>query len=106
MDKITLEQVKHQCRIDQDDYLDHELLEGYIDAAYNYAQNFTGRMLFEFVVPDDVENGMIITPSVNHACLMLVSYWYSSREAVSDVKTAELPLGVHHLLQPYRIMGV
>lgn len=106
MNKITIEQVKHQCRIEQDDDIDHELLDSYIDAAYDYVQNFTDRMLFEFSVPDDVENGMVITPSVNHACLMLISHWYNSREAVSDVQTAELPLGVHHLLQPYRIMGV
>ncbi len=103
MDKITLEQVKYQCRIEHDD--ENELLNGYILSAYDYVANFTGRTLHTDSVPDDMANGVVISLSINQACLMIVAHWYANRE-MAGVQMAELPLSVHHLLQPYRIMGV
>lgn len=106
MDKITLEQVKYQCRIEHND--EDELLNGYILSAYDYVQNHTGRNLYNDNIPDDDKNGIIITPSINHACLMLVAHWYANRETVANnmVNVAEMPFSVVHLLQPYRILGV
>lgn len=103
MDKITIEQVKYQCRIEHDD--ENELLNGYILSAYDYVENYTGRALYIDNVPDDISHGVVISPSINQACLMMVAHWYAHRE-MAGVQVAELPLSVHHLLQPYRIMGV
>lgn len=96
--KITLEQVKYQCRIDHDD--ENELLNDYILSAYDYVENYTGRTLYVNDVPDDVNDGVVISPSINQACLMIVAHWYANREVI------DMPFSVHHLLQPYRLMGV
>lgn len=91
--KITLEQVKHQCRIDHDD--EDELLESYMAAAYDYVERFTS-----------VEN-IEPSPAINQACLMLVAHWYANREATANnMVVAKTPFGVDFLLQPYRRMGV
>ncbi|WP_432480596.1 head-tail connector protein [Moraxella sp. ZY200743] len=97
---ITLEQVKHQCRIEHDD--EDELLRSYISAAYDYVSNFTSR---EF---EDNGGDLEYTPSINQACLMLITHWYENREATKTnmVTITQVPFGVQYLLTPYRVMGV
>lgn len=41
--------------------------------------------------------------SIKAAILLMVGHWYENREAVADVKLAELPMGVSALLAPHRV---
>ena len=43
-----------------------------------------------------------VPPAVDHAVLMLVGHFYEHREAVSDLKTAAVAIGVDRLVHPYR----
>ena len=101
---VTLEQVKHQCRIEHDD--EDVLLAGYIAAARDHVQMHLDRTIYELAVPDDDPEGVIDNPSIDQATLLIVSHWYAHREAVSESSMTEMPLGAYHLLQPYRRMGI
>jgi len=103
---ISLEQVKYQCRIEQDENEEDVLLEGYIRAARSHCQAWLDRTIYETAVPSDDPDGVINNDSIDQAMLLLVGHWYANREAVTDSNMTEVPLGVHHLLQPYRRMGI
>lgn len=106
--KITLDDVKHQCRIEHDD--EDSLLNLYINSAYRAVEKFTDKTLFFDDIPPDADEkrSILLSDDINVACLMLITHWYASREAVSGniVNVAEMPFGVAFLLQPYRYMGV
>ncbi|MGY1490726.1 head-tail connector protein [Methylobacillus pratensis] len=54
-----------------------------------------------------VGNYGVIPSPVRHAILLYVGHFYANREATAPTGVAEMPLGVQHLLQPYRSwMGV
>ncbi|QXH44276.1 head-tail connector protein [Pseudomonas xanthosomatis] len=57
---------------------------------------------------DTIAYGMVITPSIQAACLLKLGHLFANREEVVTSATAvELPLASQHLLMPYRIrMGV
>lgn len=40
------------------------------------------------------------------AILLMVAHWFQNREAVADGALAEIPLGAHALIAPYRRIGV
>lgn len=92
--KITLEMVKHQCRIDHDD--EDDLLMRYLNAALIHASNYIDGLLDES------------NPVVQQAVLLLVGHWYDNREAVNnDYQTPQsISFGFEALLQPYRNLGV
>lgn len=87
--KITLEMVKHQCRIDHDD--EDDLLMHYLNAALIHASNYIDGLLDESNL------------AVQQAVLLLVGHWYDNREAVNnDYQTPQsIPFGFEALLQPY-----
>lgn len=103
---ITLEQVKFQCRIEQDFHYEDGLLNGYIAAARNHVQMHIDRTIYPDAVPSNDPDGLVDNASIDQAMLLLVAHWYANREAVSDSAMTEVPFGVRHLLQPYRRMGV
>jgi uncharacterized phage protein (predicted DNA packaging) len=86
---ITLADAKTHCRVDHDD--DDAAIEGMIAAASDHPQS-TG-----VDVAADPPH-----PAVRHAALMLVAHWYENREAVRDVRTAAVEIGVDRLTAPYR----
>ncbi|WP_338791115.1 head-tail connector protein [Pseudomonas sp. AE27] len=57
---------------------------------------------------DAVAYGMVVTPSIQAACLLKLGHLYANREEVVTTGSAsELPLASQHLLMPHRIrMGV
>lgn len=91
---ITLEQVKHQCRIEHDD--EDGLLTGYIDAAKAYAAAWIDGELDE------------ANPAQQQALLLLIGHWYENREAVNNDYQAPAPIphGFDAIMQRYRKMGV
>lgn len=104
---ITLEQAKYQCRVELDEHEEDALLEGYIRAARSYCQAWLDRTIYDTAVPSDDTDGIIDNASIDQACLLLIGHWYANREAVViGTITAEVPLAVQALLQPYRRMGV
>lgn len=103
---ITLEQVKYQCRIEFDEHEEDALLTSYIAAARDHCQTWLDRTIYDTAVPSDNPDGLLDNASIDQACLLLVGHWYKNREASSEVQMAEVPMGVYHLLQPYRKMGV
>ncbi|MFA9487076.1 MULTISPECIES: head-tail connector protein [unclassified Moraxella] len=108
MNKITLEQVKHQCRIEHDD--EDGLLNLYINSAYRAVEKFTDKTLFFDDIPPDTDEkrSILLSDDINVACLMLIAHWYANRETVASnmANMAQVPYAVDFLLQPYRYMGV
>lgn len=106
--ELTLEQVKHQCRIDHND--EDSLLMLYISSAYRAVETFTDKTLFFDVLPPDVDKdrSIVLSDDINQACLMLIAHWYANRETVASnmANMAQVPYAVDFLLQPYRYMGV
>lgn len=50
----------------------------------------------------DDENASTVPMAIRHAILLLVAHWYANSEAVSERGMSEVPMGVRHLLAPYR----
>jgi uncharacterized phage protein (predicted DNA packaging) len=86
---ITLAAAKLYCRIDHNE--DDTVLERMIAAA---SEHFASIGVDVTLEPQ--------RPSLQQAILMLVAHWYDNREAVSDVKTFAVEIGVDRLIQPYR----
>lgn len=103
---ITLEQVKKQCRIESDITYEDDLLNGYIASARDHVQMHLDRTIYPDAVPSEDEYSLVDNASIDQAMLLLVAHWYANREAVSETAMSEVPMGVRHLLQPYRRMGV
>lgn len=89
---ISLDEVKHQCRIEHDD--EDGLLVVYINAAKTYAQSWIDDEL-------DEEN-----PAQKQALLLLIGHWYVNREAVNADSQLPIPHGFDAIMQRYRKMGV
>lgn len=106
--KLTLDDVKYQCRIDHD--AEDTLLNLYINASYRAVEKFTDKRLFFDEIPSDVDKdrSILLDYDINQACLMLIAHWYAHRETVmaNMVNVAQMPFAVAFLLSPYRFMGV
>jgi len=101
---VTLEQVKIQCRIENDD--EDALLTGYMAAARDHVQMHLDRTIYDLAIPEDNPDGVIDNASIDQATLLIVSHWYAHREAVSESSMTEMPIGAYHLLGPYRRLGI
>lgn len=90
----TIEELRQQCRIDIDD--EDILLLGYLDAAKEKAENYLNRKLYNDAVPDSDPDGMLITPVIRLTLMLVVGFWYDTREL------KKLPQGFYDLLCDYR----
>lgn len=86
---VDLAAAKSQCRVDHSD--DDAAITDMIAVATDHLTS----------VGVDTESDPP-HPAVEHAILMLVAHFYENREAVSDVPTAAVAIGVDRLIQPYR----
>lgn len=86
---VTLAAAKAHCRVEHCD--DDASITAMIAAATDHLASVGVDMKADPV-----------PPAVDHAVLMLVGHFYEHREAVSDVKTAAVEIGVDRLIQPYR----
>ncbi|PHM31293.1 head-tail connector protein [Xenorhabdus innexi] len=92
----TLEQLKQQCRLDEDTTVEDDLLKTYAQAAIKRAENYLNRRLYEEAVPATDPDGLVVSDDVTLAIMLTVGYWYENREAQS------IPMGFKALLEPYR----
>lgn len=99
----TLDEIKNQCRIDNDD--ENNLLDIYLKAAINKAQNYTNRIFYEDRIPEDADDSaMLVEPDLKLALLLLIGYWYQQREEASSDSLSSIPYGFNALLSPYRFI--
>lgn len=96
----TLEKLKRQCRIDDDYMLEDELLIQYLGASKKRAETYINRTLYENDVPENDPDGLIITPDIELALMIAVSYFYEYRESAS------IPSAFYALLDPYRYINL
>lgn len=66
------------------------------------------RLSAELVHASHIQDGIIINPSINAACLLITGHLYAHREdVVIGTISSKLPRGSEHLLFPYRVgLGV
>lgn len=86
---VDLAAAKAHCRVDHDD--DDTEITAMIAAA---SDHLTSVGVDTTTVP--------VPPAVEHAVLMLVAHFYENREAVTEVATSAVAIGVDRLIQPYR----
>ena len=86
---VDLAAAKAHCRVDFDE--DDALIAAMLEAATDHLAS----------IGVDTSSSPV-PPAVEHAVLMMVAHFYENREAVSDIKTAAVEMGVDRLVQPYR----
>lgn len=93
---LTLEQIKAQCRIEEDFTLEDSKLTLYGDSAEQVIFNKCQRPYEDFI-----ETYGTIPQDVVHAALLLVTASYEHRSAVSMQNLSMVPYGFDMLIKPY-----
>ena len=93
---LTLEQIKAQCRIEEDFTLEDSKLTLYGDSAEQVVFNYCRRQYEDFIS----EYGAI-PQDVVHAALLLVTASYEHNAAVSMQNLSMVPYGFDMLIKPY-----
>lgn len=92
MPSVSLEDAKAHLRVTFDS--DDDYIESLIEAAEGY------------VVATGVGFDSPPQPAVLHAVKLLISHWYSNREAASETPPKAIAFGVDTLLAPYREISI
>ncbi len=109
---ISLEEAKRQCRLELDDATEDEHLSVLISAAIIQIENDTNKQLIAVdqtpvVTPGDSKPQQPLTSALRMAALMLISHWYTNREAVvTGTIATTIPLAYASLIQAYRELAV
>lgn len=93
---LSLDLIKVQCHIDEDQTADDELLMAYEMAARLHTENY-----LRYTLDDPATVG----ENIKQACLMLIAHWYRNRESVTTGRTSVgvvMPFGYQELLHPER----
>ena len=93
---LTLEQIKAQCRIEEDFTLEDSKLTLYGESAEQVVFNYCRRQYEDFIS----EYGAI-PQDVVHATLLLVTASYEHNAAVSMQNLSMVPYGFDMLVKPY-----
>ena len=93
---LTLEQIKAQCRIEEDFTLEDSKLTLYGDSAEQVVFNYCRRQYEDFIS----EYGAI-PQDIVHAALLLVTASYEHNAAVSMQNLSMVPYGFDMLVKPY-----
>lgn len=103
--KITLEEVKQQCRIEHGQ--EDELLESYLLSARRMIENVTNRTLFDELPEDALDSALLLTDDLKLAVLMLTAYLYENRSGWNEASNSPnfaLPPTVETIIQPYKFI--
>lgn len=91
-----------------------------LDTSYYYYELVRQPARISFISPPSVEeythNGVQIActigypeadipKAIKHAIRLMVGHWYENRRQVVMAKPEELPMGIHSLLNPFRIIS-
>lgn len=99
---IDLGVVKKHLRVEGD--FEDALVEVYLAAAVDAAERYLDRKLYVDAVPEDEEQGLVITPSITAAILLITGHLYENREeVVTGTIATRLPMTSESLLWPYRL---
>lgn len=102
---LTLDEIKMQCRLDNDFSDEDRLLELLALAAEAKATTYLNRNLYKTndEIPEPDEDGMVITEDIRLGMLMLVSHWYENRSSVTEIEKSETPMAFYFLLESRRL---
>lgn len=93
---LTLEDIKAQCRIEQDFHEEDRILEMYGESAEDTILEYCGRTFEEIV-----ENYGQVPTNLRHASLMLVDLSYQQRSPISAQNMSIVPYTFDLLIKPY-----
>ncbi|MBF0693329.1 phage gp6-like head-tail connector protein [Providencia alcalifaciens] len=96
----TLEKLKAQCRIDDDNATEDDLLITYMQAAKKRAENYVNRTLYDGDIPESDPDGLQISEDIELAIMLAVGHFYENRE------TTGMSAGFKALLEPYRYINI
>ncbi len=91
----TLDEIKAQCRIDND--LEDGLLLNYLNASAAEVERLTNRKLYFDKIPESDPYGLMISFDIKIRMLQMIGFWYENREGQS------LPISLSNALMGYRI---
>lgn len=95
--EIELEEIKQHLNLDHD--LDDDLLNAYMLASLEVAQNHIGKTFGE----ETTERTVKFTQGIKIGCLMYIAYLYANREAVTDIgNLSPAPMAISALWEVYR----
>lgn len=77
----TLEKLRMQCRIDEDNDQEDELLLTYLQAAKKRAENYINRNLYDSDIPESDPDGLIVSADIELALMVCIGSLYESRES-------------------------
>lgn len=103
---IGLDVAKSHLRVDFND--EDALIEIYLDAAFEHAENYIDRAIIEKEEDRKHQTDVVLNKAITAAILLILGHLYANRENESvDSATSPLQLGAKSLLTPYRInLGV
>lgn len=105
---ITLDEIKFQCRIDDD--AEDDLLAVFLTSAKAMIENYTNRKLFDELPTEDVpHNALEITADLKVAILMLVAYLYENRSGVNELNQTQfdsLPPTIKMIVERYTYIAI
>ncbi len=113
MSAVSIEVAMQHLRAEEDD---RSYVQVLLDAAEDSAAQYLNRRIYAddgalaLAVLDGTagERPILLNPSVNAACLLILGSLYANREdVVIGIISSELPMGSRSLLTPYRVgLGV
>lgn len=102
---IALELVKQHLRVDDDHAQEDVLIQAYIDAAVQAAQDYLCRRVYATAqdIPDG-DPGLALNSAITAAVLLMVGDMYANRERHAGSITVVVLDRAQALLRPHRIV--
>ncbi|MGR6981270.1 head-tail connector protein [Testudinibacter sp. P27/CKL/0425] len=97
---ITVEEAKAQLIVDHD--MDNSLIQGYITAALEVAQQHIGKTFGDKTDANTVK----FNQAIKVGCLMYVAHLYANRELTTDTPLSMVPMAISALWDVYREPGI